>query len=111
MNDAKLRRSAEDNSVNVGSLREIFPVTHCVIHPLRDSLPDIFGAGRNFDSAGLFECELSLNRRHEFHSIVRGVRVAEELLSDRAESVIRETGFECAAGSSRNLRRNQDQRS
>jgi hypothetical protein len=56
-------------------------------HPLRNSLPDVLGVRRDFYFARLLEREESLDRRHQLHSIVGGVRIVpEEFLLHRAES-------------------------
>lgn len=56
-------------------------------HPLRNSLPNVLGVGRDFYFARLLEREEALDHRHQLHSIVGCVRiVAEELLLHRAEA-------------------------
>ena len=57
------------------------------VNPLRNSLPDILGVGRDFYFARLLEREQALDRRHQFHSVVGGVRIVpEEFLLHRTES-------------------------
>jgi hypothetical protein len=52
-----------------------------------DSLPHILGIRGDVDFARLLESEQTLNRRHQLHSIVGGVRVVpEEFLVDPSES-------------------------
>ena len=60
-----------------------FPVDH----PERDALLDILGIRRDLYFTGLFERDEALNRRHQLHSVIGGVRiVTEELLLQCAES-------------------------
>src|ERR1035441_6768373 len=56
-------------------------------HPLRDSLPNVLGVGRDFYFARPLEGEEPLDRRHQLHSIVGSVSVVpEEFLLDCTES-------------------------
>jgi hypothetical protein len=60
-----------------------FPVDN----PLRDPLPHILGIRGDVDFARLLEREEALNRGHQLHSVVGGVRVVpEEFLGDPGES-------------------------
>src|ERR1017187_3159830 len=56
-------------------------------HPLRDSLQTVLGVGGDFYFARFLEREEALDRRHQLHSVVGGVRIVpEEFLLDRTEA-------------------------
>src|SRR5260370_41674994 len=48
--------------------------------PLRDPIEYVLGVGRDLHLAGLFEGQQALNRRHQFHPVVGGVRIESERL-------------------------------
>ena len=54
--------------------------------PLCDPIKDVLGIGRDLDLAGFPEGEQALDRRHQLHPVVRGVRIEpKELLLDASK--------------------------